>query len=95
MTRVKAKPTIQIEDRYVKVTRRDFPPGAETGWHTHKLNYIVVPLTEGILNAELPNGCPVQNNPTVGASYMRAAGVNHNVINGNDEPYSFVEIELK
>ena len=78
MTRVKAKPTIQIEDSYFKITRWDFPPGAETGWHTHKLNYIVVPLTEGILNAELPNGCTVQNNLTVGDSFMGAAAVNHN-----------------
>tara|TARA_B100000902_G_C26732459_1_gene632039 strand:+ start:270 stop:557 length:288 start_codon:yes stop_codon:yes gene_type:complete len=95
MAREKAKPTIQIEDKQVKVTRWDFPPGAETGWHTHKMNYIVVPLTEGILNAELPNGSTIANKLTVGASYARPAGVNHNIINGNNEPYSFIEIELK
>jgi len=95
MTREKAKPTIQIEDRQVKVTRWDFSPGAETGWHTHEMNYIVVPLTEGILNAELPNGSTIENKLTVGSSYARPAGVNHNIINGSDEPYSFIEIELK
>ena len=95
MTREKAKPTVQIDDTQVKVTRWDFPPGAETGWHTHEMDYIVVPLTEGILNAELPSGSTVENKLTVGASYARPAGVNHNIINVNNEPFSFIEIELK
>ena len=30
-----------------------------------------------------------------GVSYFRKMGVNHNVINYNDFPYSFVEIEFK
>ena len=95
MTREKAKPTIQIDDNQVKVTRWDFSPGAETGWHTHEMNYIVVPLSEGFLKAELPDGSTAENKLTVGASYARPAGVNHNIINVNNEPYSFIEIELK
>ena len=95
MTREKAKPTIQIDDKQVKVTRWDFPPGAETGWHTHEMHYIVVPLTKGILAAELANGSIVENKLTVGKSYARPAGVNHNIINANNEPFSFIEIELK
>ena len=95
MTRKKAKPTVQIDDTRVKVTRWDFSPGAETGWHTHVMDYIVVPLTEGTLNAELPSGSTVENKLTVGASYARPAGVNHNIINMNNEPFSFIEIELK
>ena len=95
MTRDKAKPTVQIDDRQVKVTRWDFLPGAETGWHTHKMDYIVVPLTEGVLSAELPSGETIENNLTIGASYARPAGVNHNIINVNNEPFSFIEIELK
>ena len=43
MTRKKANPTVQIDDTQVKVTRWDFSPGAETGWHTHAMDYIVVP----------------------------------------------------
>ena len=95
MTREKAKPTVQIDDKQVKVTRWDVPSGAETGWHTHEMDYIVVPLTKGILNAELPSGSAVENKLTVGGSYARPAGVNHNIINVNDEPFSFIEIELK
>ena len=95
MTRKKATLTVQIDDTQVKVTRWDFPPGAETGWHTHAMDYIVVPLTEGTLKAELPSGSTVENKLTVGASYARPAGVNHNIINMNHEPFSFIEIELK
>ena len=95
MNREKAKSTIQIDDKKVKVTRWEFSPGAETGWHTHKMDYIVVPLTEGTLTAELPDGSIVENKLTVGASYARPTGVNHNIINMNNGPYSFIEIELK
>ncbi len=95
MTREKANPTVQIDDKHVKVTRWDFSPGAETGWHTHGMDYIVVPLTEGTLNAELPSGSSFETKLTVGASYARPAGVSHNIINLNNEPFSFIEIELK
>ena len=95
MTRNKANLTVQIDDTQVKVTRWDFSPGAETGWHTHAMDYIVVPLTGGTLNAELPSGSIVENQLTVGTSYARPAGVNHNIINGNKKPFSFIEIELK
>ena len=32
---------------------------------------------------------------TKGNSYFREKGVNHNVLNNNQFPYSFVEIEFK
>ena len=93
--REKAKPTVQIDDDKVKVTRWDFSPGAETGWHRHEMDYIVVPLTDGALTAEMPDGLAVANNLTIGASYARLVGIEHNIINNNDGPYSFIEIELK
>ena len=95
MTREKAKPTVQVNDAKVKVTRWDFAPGAETGWHKHQMDYIVVPLTDGNLTAELPDGSKVENKLTTGASYARRTGVDHNIINTNEWPYSFIEIELK
>ena len=95
MVREKAKLTVQIDDEKVKVTRWDFLPGAETGWHRHEMDYVVVPLTDGTLTAEMPDGSIVENKLTVGASYVRPAGVEHNIINKNDSPYSFIEVELK
>ena len=82
--REKAKPTVQIDNDKVKVTRWDFSPGAETGWHRHVMDYVVVPLTDGTLTAEMPDGSVVENKLTVGASYVRPVGVEHNIINNND-----------
>ena len=93
--REKAKPTVQIDDDKVKVTRWDFSPGAETGWHRHEMDYIVVPLTDGALTAEMPDGSVVENKLTIGASYARLVGVEHNIITTNDSPDSSIEIELK
>ena len=95
MTRERAKQTVQINDTQVKVGRWDFLPGAKTGWHKHAMDYIVVPLTKGTLNAELFSGSTVKNKLTVGESYTRPAGVCHNIINVDNEPFGFIEIELK
>jgi quercetin dioxygenase-like cupin family protein len=89
-----AKPTLQIDDARVIVTRWDFAPGADTGHHVHGHDYVVVPLTTGTLRLEEPGGVrDVQLQ--AGVSYARPAGVAHNVINANAFPFSFVEIELK
>ena len=69
MTRKKANSTVQIDNMQIKVTRWDFSPGAETGWHTHAMDYIVVPLTEGTLTQNCQAGIDVENKLTVGASY--------------------------
>jgi quercetin dioxygenase-like cupin family protein len=41
--RPKAKAYKQFENDRVIVTQWRFAPGAETGWHCHGLDYIVVP----------------------------------------------------
>ncbi len=83
------------DDALVRVTRWDFAPGAETGWHRHGLGYVVVPVTDGTLLLELPDGATSQASLVAGVSYNRGPGVEHNVINGGTAPLSFVEIELK
>jgi quercetin dioxygenase-like cupin family protein len=76
------------------VTEWRFAPGAETGHHVHGHDYVVVPLTTGTLRLVEPTGTrDVQL--TAGVSYARQAGVAHNVINANDYPFSFIEIEVK
>ena len=89
-----AKSTVQIENERVIVTEWRFDPGAETTWHRHKYDIIVVPLTTGKLLIETENG---ENEAKLicGKSYSRAKGVKHNVINHNDYEFVFVEIELK
>lgn len=83
------------DDALVRVTRWDFAPGAETGWHRHGLGYVVVPITDGTLLLELPDGVTSQASLAAGVSYNRGPGIEHNVINGGTAPLSFVEIELK
>jgi quercetin dioxygenase-like cupin family protein len=90
-----AIPTVQIKnDRFI-VTEWRFAPGAETGWHRHAYDYIVVPQTTGQLRIELADNSKVMSDLFTGQSYNRLAGVEHNVINANDYEFVFVEIELK
>lgn len=94
MTRPSAIATVQIDNARVIVTEWRFPPGAETGWHTHAHDYVVVPMTGGELLLEMPEGN--RTAPLVpGQSYTRQVGVKHNVINPTDHEVVFVEIELR
>ena len=92
--RPKAKATLQIENDRVIVTEWRFEPGAETGWHRHNFDYIVVPGMDGKLLLETTEG---ENTAELkqGQSYFRPVGVEHNVINANNFEFYFVEIELK
>ncbi len=94
MDRPQAIPTVQIDSERVKVTEWRFAPNAETGWHRHGMDYVVVPMTTGTLLLETPQG-EVRAPLTVGVSYARLTGVEHNVVNANDHEFVFVEIELK
>jgi quercetin dioxygenase-like cupin family protein len=91
---MKAVRTVQIDNRRVIVTEWAFAPGAETGQHVHGLDYVVVPMTSGVLRLIEPEGTR-DAQLTAGVSYCRPAGVNHNVINVNDFEFRFLEIELK
>lgn len=93
-SRPQAIPTLQIDNERLIVTQWHFEPGAETGWHTHGHDYVVVPTTDGTLLLETPDGL-VKATLKRGVSYTRQAGVNHNVINAGDQPLTFVEIELR
>ena len=92
--RSKAKSTVQIDNDRVIVTEWRFAPGAETGWHRHGYDYIVVPQTTGKLLLETESGENIAD-LDAGKSYFRNVGVEHNVVNVNDYEFVFVEIELK
>ncbi len=84
-----------VDDERVRVTRWDFVPGAETGWHRHGMDYVVTPVTDCAFLLEEPGGGSRRVEMAAGASYRRGQGVEHNVVNGGDRPMSFVEVELK
>ncbi|CAM5777172.1 cupin [Labrys miyagiensis] len=86
--------TLQVDDDRVRITRYDFTPGAETGWHRHEYPYAVVPLIDGtlrIVDAAGEKLVPL----SAGASYSRPAGIEHNVFNAGPGSMAFVEIEMK
>jgi quercetin dioxygenase-like cupin family protein len=92
--RVQAAPTVQVENDEVIVTEWRFSPGSETGKHLHGYDYVVVPMTDGLLLLETPEG--EKHAPLVaGQAYFRKAGVEHNVINASDHEIVFIETEIK
>ena len=95
MTHEPATATTLVDDDRVRVTRFDFEPGQETGWHVHGHDYVVTPVTECVMLLEEPGGGTREVIMASGAAYRRPLGVEHNVINGGTAPMSFVEVELK
>lgn len=89
-----ARATQQIDNERVRVTEWRFAVGEETGWHRHEFDYVVVPIATGELEVESASGT-VRSPLTLGVPYFRQAGAEHNVKNGNDYEFAFVEIELK
>ena len=84
---------LQETDRAI-VTEWRFAPGAETGWHRHGHDYIVIVLTAGKLMQETTNG-EIVTELAFGQSYAREVGIEHNVVNPNAHEFVFIEVELK
>ncbi len=93
-TRPQAKATVRIDDGRVKATEYAFVPGAETGWHIHGHDYVIVPLTDGRLLLEEPGGGTRKAELAMGIPYARKAGVEHNVINDGEGELRFLEVEI-
>ncbi|MEZ5825469.1 MAG: cupin domain-containing protein [Geminicoccaceae bacterium] len=95
MGRPQASATVLVDDDRVRVARFDFAPGAETGWHRHELDYVIVAVTPCAFLLEEPGGGTREVDIAAGEAYRRNAGVEHNVVNRGDAPMAFVETELK
>lgn len=94
-TRVQAIATQLIDDERVRVTRFDFAPGAETGWHKHGMDYVITTITDCHLLLEHPDGTTTSTIVPAGSAYQRVEGTEHNVINNGAAPMTFIEVELK
>ena len=92
--RPQARSTRLQETERVIVTEWRLSPGAETGWHRHAFDYVVVCLTAGRLVAETATG-NVESPLAFGQSYVRPVGVEHNIVNPGPEEFVFIEVELK
>lgn len=91
--RKKAVATELVRDERVVVTRFDFEPNTETGWHRHGLDYVIVALTDCQMLIEDQDGSKTVTIAR-GEAYSRRAGVEHNVVNAGEQAMSFVETEL-
>ena len=89
-----AKANFLIDNDKVKVTEWFFEIGDSTGHHIHEYNYIVIPMLDGELKIIDKNKKEVISKLTKGGVYYREKGVEHNVFNNNNFPYSFIEVEL-
>lgn len=95
VTRPACTATILVDDDRVRVTRFDFAPGAETGWHRHGHDYVITAITECPMLLEEPGGGIRRVIVPAGSAYRRSEGVWHNVVNDGDQTMRFVEVELK
>ena len=93
--RPQAVATQMIDDARVRVTRFDFAPDAETGWHRHEMDYVITAITDCQMRLELPDSSGNEVMVPAGTAYRRDEGVEHNVINAGNASMSFVEVELK
>ena len=84
-----------IDDDRVRVTRFDFQPGAETGWHRHAFDYVITAVTDCHMLLEDPGGETRKVLVPAGTAYRRMEGVEHNVVNDGDATMTFIEVELK
>lgn len=87
--------TVQVDNERVKVTRYHFPPGTDTGWHTHGHDYVVVPTRAGTLTIIEKDGSTREVAYVPSELYFRTLGAEHNVANLSEDTVEFVEIELK
>ena len=93
MTRA-AIPNVQVDTPEVRVTEWRLPVGSAIGHHRHEYDYVVVPITDGVLTVVSATGA-AQAPIAAGQSYFRKAGVEHDVRNETAREIVFVEIELK
>lgn len=93
--RPEAKAIQLIDDDRVRVTRFEFQPGAETGWHEHGFDYVITAISDCHMLLEEPSGENRAVFVSAGDSYRRERGVRHNVINDGSQDMAFVEVELK
>ncbi len=83
-----------VDNARVRVTRYTWGPGAETGWHKHPYDYVIVPYRDCRVRVENIEGT-VEASMFRDQPYFREKGVEHNVISIEAEAFALIEIEIK
>jgi quercetin dioxygenase-like cupin family protein len=88
--RAKATRTTIEDGEPVTITEWRFAPGAETGWHQHGLDYVIMYRTAAHLAVATRDGV-VSVDIAEGTTYFRQAGAEHNIINAGSNEVVFLE----
>jgi len=88
------KSTVQVDNPEVRVTRWTLAVGEDTGEHRHEHDYVVVPLTAGVMHVTTSAGAQSTSELAPGVSYYRESGAQHNVRNAGTGFLDFVEVEI-
>lgn len=84
----------QLENEHFRVTKWTINPGGVIPMHRHDHEYVVVPVTEGTMHVTTSGGEEIIAELTIGQSYTRPAGSEHQVENRiGTQPLAFVEVE--
>jgi quercetin dioxygenase-like cupin family protein len=89
-----ARASVQVDTPEARVTEWRLPPGSAIGHHRHEHDYVVVPITTGVMTVISASGS-AQNPIEIGRSYFHKAGVEHDVRNDTAREIVFIEIEIK
>jgi hypothetical protein len=90
-----ATPNVLIANARTCVTEWRFAGrGDNTGWHRHEYDYLVVPIQDGVLEILDKDGNITRAELKAGVPYYRDLGVEHDVLNGSDNEFAFVEVEF-
>lgn len=92
--RPQAQSRLVEDNERVAIREWRFAPGAETGWHVHARDYVIVYRTGATHLVETLEG-GIMVDAAAGHSYFRAKGVEHNVVNAGADDVVLMEIELK
>ena len=84
-----------INNNNVKVTKFFLASKEETGFHLHKYNYVIIPITSGELTIIDKNKVKTKSIIKKGEPYYKDLGVEHNVINETNSDIIFIEVEIK
>jgi hypothetical protein len=89
---MKAEAVSRLENGEVRVTEWRFAAGAQTGWHRHGYDYVVVPLTDGLMRIV---ASAEHHGIEAGRSLLPQGGGCSTMSSTRGEDYlAFVEVEL-
>ena len=90
-----ARHSLLLEDDRTRITQWVFAPGDQTGWHSHRFDYVTVQQSGGALLLQGADGSEKQVDYEDGRAVAWTAPIEHNAINISTVEVRVLEIEYK